>query len=218
MALLKLENVTVNYGSINALRGINLEVNEGEIVTLIGSNGAGKSTTMRTVMGLKHCDQGKIFFGGEEITNKDTQVMVRKGMILSPEGRQVFPRFSVLDNLHMGAYSRPDSEIAGSLDTVFSLFPKLYDRRGQIAGTLSGGEQQMLAVGRAMMGIKEIFDMIDKIRDMGTTILLVEQNARVALRHSDRAYVLETGKIVLQDTAEALLKSDVVREAYLGGL
>lgn len=236
MALLKLENVTVNYGSINALRGINLEVNEGEIVTLIGSNGAGKSTTMRTVMGLKHCDQGKIFFDGEEITNKDTQVMVRKGMILSPEGRQVFPRFSVLDNLHMGAYSRPDSEIAGSLDTVFSLFPKLYDRRGQIAGTLSGGEQQMLAVGRAMMGkprlllldepslglaplvIKEIFDMIDKIRDMGTTILLVEQNARVALRHSDRAYVLETGKIVLQDTAEALLKSDVVREAYLGGL
>lgn len=236
MALLKLENVTVNYGSINALRGINLEVNEGEVVTLIGSNGAGKSTTMRTVMGLKNCDQGKITFNGEDITNKDTQYMVRKGMILSPEGRQVFPRFSVLDNLRMGAYSRPDQEMEDSLKTVFSLFPKLYDRREQVAGTLSGGEQQMLAVGRAMMGkprlllldepslglapliIKEIFDMVDKIRDMGTTILLVEQNARVALKHSDRAYVLETGKIVLEDTAEALLNSDVVREAYLGGL
>lgn len=236
MALLTLENVTVNYGSINALRGINLEVNQGEIVTLIGSNGAGKSTTMRTIMGLKHCDQGKITFDGEDITNKDTQVMVRKGMILSPEGRQVFPRFSVLDNLRMGAYSRPDSEIDSSLNVVFSLFPKLYDRREQVAGTLSGGEQQMLAVGRAMMGkprllcldepslglaplvIKEIFDMVDKICEMGTTILLVEQNARVALKHSDRAYVLETGKIVLQDTAEALLNSDVVRKAYLGGL
>ncbi len=236
MALLKLEDVVVNYGSINALRGISLEVNEGEIVTLIGSNGAGKSTTMRTIMGLKHCDKGRISFDGEDITNKDTQVMVKKSIILSPEGRQVFPRLSVMDNLRMGAYSRPDSEIDGSMETVFELFPKLRDRKAQVAGTLSGGEQQMLAVGRAMMGkprlllldepslglapliIKEIFDMVDKIRDMGTTILLVEQNARVALRHSDRAYVLETGKIVLQDTAEALLSSSVVREAYLGGL
>lgn len=236
MALLKLEDVVVNYGSINALRGINLEVNEGEIVTLIGSNGAGKSTTMRTIMGLKRCDGGKISFDGEDITNKDTQVMVKKSIILSPEGRQVFPRLSVMDNLRMGAYSRPDSEVEDSMNTVFELFPKLRDRRAQVAGTLSGGEQQMLAVGRAMMGkprlllldepslglapliIKEIFDMVDKIRDMGTTILLVEQNARVALRHSDRAYVLETGKIVLQDTAEALLNSSVVREAYLGGL
>lgn len=236
MALLKLENVSVNYGSISALRSINLEVNEGEIVTLIGSNGAGKSTTMRTIMGLKHCDGGKIYFDGEEITNKDTQVMVKKGIILSPEGRQVFPRFTVEDNLRMGAFSRPDGEIAESMETVFTLFPKLRDRKNQVSGTLSGGEQQMLAVGRAMMGkprlllldepslglapliIKEIFDMVDKIRTMGTTILLVEQNARVALRHSDRAYVLETGKIVLQDTAEALLNSDVVKEAYLGGL
>jgi len=236
MALLKLENVTVNYGSINALRGINLEVHEGEIVTLIGSNGAGKSTTMRTVMGLKHCDQGKVFFDGEDITNKATQEMVKRSIILSPEGRQVFPRFTVEDNLRMGAYTRPDGEIPQTMETVFGLFPKLRDRRGQVAGTLSGGEQQMLAVGRAMMGkprlllldepslglapliIREIFDMIDKIRDMGTTILLVEQNARVALRHSDRAYVLETGKIVLQDSAEALLNSDVVKEAYLGGL
>lgn len=236
MALLKLENVTVNYGSINALSGINLEVDEGEIVTLIGSNGAGKSTTMRTIMGLKHCDGGKIFFNGEDITNKDTRVMVQKGIILSPEGRQVFPRFSVEDNLRMGAYTRPDQEIPETMEQVFQLFPKLRDRRKQIAGTLSGGEQQMLAVGRAMMAkprlllldepslglaplvIKEIFDMIDKIRDMGTTILLVEQNARVALRHSDRAYVLETGRIVLSDTAQALLNSDMVRKAYLGGL
>jgi len=236
MALLKLEDVTVNYGSINALRGINLEVNEGEVVTLIGSNGAGKSTTMRTIMGLKSCDGGKIYYDGEDITNKDTQVMVKKSIILSPEGRQVFPRSTVLDNLKMGAYTRPDEEIEESLKTVFDLFPKLLDRKSQVAGTLSGGEQQMLAVGRAMMGkprlllldepslglapliIKEIFEMIDRIRDMGTTILLVEQNARMALRHSDRAYVMETGKIVLQDTAEALLNSDVVKEAYLGGL
>lgn len=236
MALLKLENVSVNYGSISALRSINLEVNEGEIVTLIGSNGAGKSTTMRTIMGLKHCDGGKIYFDGEDITNKDTQLMVKRGIILSPEGRQVFPRFTVEDNLRMGAFSRPDGEIAESMETVFALFPKLRDRKNQVSGTLSGGEQQMLAVGRAMMGkprlllldepslglapliIKEIFDMVDKIRAMGTTILLVEQNARVALRHSDRAYVLETGKIVLQDTAEALLNSDVVKQAYLGGL
>ena len=166
----------------------------------------------------------------------DTRVMVQKGIILSPEGRQVVPRFSVEDNLRMGAYTRPDQEIPETMEQVFQLFPKLRDRRKQIAGTLSGGEQQMLAVGRAMMAkprlllldepslglaplvIKEIFDMIDKIRDMGTTILLVEQNARVALRHSDRAYVLETGRIVLSDTAQALLNSDMVRKAYLGGL
>ena len=207
MALLKLENVTVNYGSINALSGINLEVNEGEIVTLIGSNGAGKSTTMRTIMGLKHCDGGKIFFNGEDITNKDTRVMVQKGIILSPEGRQVFPRFSVEDNLRMGAYTRPDQEIPETMEQVFQLFPKprllLLDEP---------------SLGLAPLVIKEIFDMIDKIRDMGTTILLVEQNARVALRHSDRAYVLETGRIVLSDTAQALLNSDMVRKAYLGGL
>lgn len=190
---------------------------------------------MRTIMGLKHCDGGKIFFNGEDITIK----IPRHGA----EGhhpfagrRQVFPRFSVEDNLRMGAYTRPDQEIPETMEQVFQLFPKLRDRRKQIAGTLSGGEQQMLAVGRAMMAkprlllldepslglaplvIKEIFDMIDKIRDMGTTILLVEQNARVALRHSDRAYVLETGRIVLSDTAQALLNSDMVRKAYLGGL
>lgn len=236
MALLKLENVSASYGSITALKGVDIEVNEGEIITLIGSNGAGKSTTMRVIMGLKRCSAGKIYFDGEDITNKDTQVMVKKSIILSPEGRQIFPRFSVLDNLRMGAYTRPVEEVANSLETVFALFPKLLTRKDQIAGTLSGGEQQMLAVGRAMMAkprlllldepslglapliIKEIFDMVDKIREMGTTILLVEQNARVALKHSDRAYVIETGKIVLSDTAQNLLNSDAVKEAYLGGL
>ena len=235
MALLELKDIEVNYGSISALKSISLKVEEGEIITLIGSNGAGKSTTMRTIMGLKESGKGTITFDGEDITNKDTKVMVSRGIILSPEGRQVFPKFTVLDNLKLGAYLRPDAEIEESLETVYQLFPKLLARKEQMAGTLSGGEQQMLAVGRAMMGkprllldepslglaplvIKEIFEMILRIRSMGTTILLVEQNARVALKHSDRAYVLETGKIVLEDTAENLLNSDEVRRAYLGGV
>ncbi len=236
MALLELKDIEVNYGSISALKSISLKVEEGEIITLIGSNGAGKSTTMRTIMGLKESGKGTITFDGEDITNKDTKVMVSRGIILSPEGRQVFPKFTVLDNLKLGAYLRPDAEIEESLKTVYQLFPKLLARKEQMAGTLSGGEQQMLAVGRAMMGkprlllldepslglaplvIKEIFEMILRIRSMGTTILLVEQNARVALKHSDRAYVLETGKIVLEDTAENLLNSDEVRRAYLGGV
>lgn len=235
MALLKLENVTVNYGSINALSGINLEVNEGEIVTLIGSNGAGKSTTMRTIMGLKHCDGGKIFFNGEDITNKDTRVMVQKGIILSPEGRQVFPRFSVEDNLRMGAYTRPDQEIPETMEQVFQLFPKLRDRRKQIAGTLSGGEQQMLAISRAIMArptlllldepslglapiiIQQIFSIIEKINADGTTVFLVEQNANQALKLADRGYVLENGHVVLSDTGDALLANEAVRSAYLGG-
>ena len=234
MALLKLENVTVNYGSINALSGINLEVNEGEIVTLIGSNGAGKSTTMRTIMGLKHCDGGKIFFNGEDITNKDTRVMVQKSIILSPEGRQVFPRFSVEDNLRMGAYTRPDQEIPETMEQVFQLFPKLRDRRKQIAGTLSGGEQQMLAMGRALMShpntilmdepsmglspklVKEIFAIIRKLHDQGITVLLVEQNANMALSIADRAYVLETGRITMEGDAKELMDNEQVRKAYLG--
>lgn len=236
MALLKLEQVNVNYGNIQALKQMSLEVDEGEIVTLIGANGAGKSTTMRTIMGLKRCDGGKIWFDGQDITNCDTRVMVKKGIILSPEGRQVFPQFTVRDNLLMGAYLRPDGEVPDSLETVYDLFPKLKERENQSAGTLSGGEQQMLAVGRAMMGkprlllldepslglapliINEIFDMIQRIRKMGTTILLVEQNARVALKNSNRAYVLETGRIVLSDTAQALLNSEKVQQAYFGGL
>ncbi len=236
MALLKLENVVVDYGSIHALKGIHMEVEPGEVITLIGANGAGKSTTMKAIMGLVPVRSGRILFDGQEITNRDTKQMVQAGIILSPEGRQVFPRFSVKDNLMMGAYLRPRQEAAESLETVYALLPKLKERSGQLAGSLSGGEQQMLAIGRAMMGkprmllldepslglapliINEIFGMVDRIRQMGTTILLVEQNARIALKHSDRAYVLETGSIVLSDRADRLLASDEVRKAYFGGL
>ena len=236
MSLLRLEKVVVDYGSIHALKGIDIDVNAGEVITLIGANGAGKSTTMKAIMGLIPVKSGKIWFDGKEITNLDTKNMVQSGIILSPEGRQVFPRFSVKDNLMMGAYLRPKTEIDESLQTVYDLLPKLKERSGQLAGSLSGGEQQMLAIGRAMMGkprmllldepslglapliINEIFAMIDRIREMGTTILLVEQNARIALKHSDRAYVLETGSIVLSDRADQLLESDEVRKAYFGGL
>ena len=236
MSLLRLEKVVVDYGSIHALKEIDIDVNTGEVITLIGANGAGKSTTMKAIMGLIPVKSGKIWFDGKEITNLDTKNMVQSGIILSPEGRQVFPRFSVMDNLMMGAYLRPKTEIAESLQTVYDLLPKLKVRSGQLAGSLSGGEQQMLAIGRAMMGkprmllldepslglapliINEIFAMVDRIREMGTTILLVEQNARIALKHSDRAYVLETGSIVLSDRADQLLASDEVRKAYFGGL
>ena len=236
MSLLRLEKVVVDYGSIHALKEIDIDVNTGEVITLIGANGAGKSTTMKAIMGLIPVKSGKIWFDGKEITNLDTKNMVQSGNILSPEGRQVFPRFSVMDNLMMGAYLRPKTEIAESLQTVYDLLPKLKVRSGQLAGSLSGGEQQMLAIGRAMMGkprmllldepslglapliINEIFAMVDRIREMGTTILLVEQNARIALKHSDRAYVLETGSIVLSDRADQLLESDEVRKAYFGGL
>lgn len=236
MSLLRLEKVVVDYGSIHALKEIDIDVNTGEVITLIGANGAGKSTTMKAIMGLIPVKSGKIWFDGKEITNLDTKNMVQSGIILSPEGRQVFPRFSVMDNLMMGAYLRPKTEIAESLQTVYDLLPKLKVRSGQLAGSLSGGEQQMLAIGRAMMGkprmllldepslglapliINEIFAMVDRIREMGTTILLVEQNARIALKHSDRAYVLETGNIVLSDRADQLLESDEVRKAYFGGL
>lgn len=236
MSLLRLEKVVVDYGSIHALKEIDIDVNTGEVITLIGANGAGKSTTMKAIMGLIPVKSGKIWFDGKEISNLDTKNMVQSGIILSPEGRQVFPRFSVMDNLMMGAYLRPKTEIAESLQTVYDLLPKLKVRSGQLAGSLSGGEQQMLAIGRAMMGkprmllldepslglapliINEIFAMVDRIREMGTTILLVEQNARIALKHSDRAYVLETGSIVLSDRADQLLESDEVRKAYFGGL
>ena len=236
MSLLRLEKVVVDYGSIHALKEIDIDVNAGEVITLIGANGAGKSTTMKAIMGLIPVKSGKIWFDGKEITNLDTKNMVQSGIILSPEGRQVFPRFSVMDNLMMGAYLRPKTEIAESLQTVYDLLPKLKVRSGQLAGSRSGGEQQMLAIGRALMGkprmllldepslglapliINEIFAMVDRIREMGTTILLVEQNARIALKHSDRAYVLETGSIVLSDRADQLLESDEVRKAYFGGL
>lgn len=236
MPFLELKDVSVDYGSIRALKNINLSVEQGEIITLIGANGAGKSTIMKTIMGLKKCNHGTITFNGTDITNKDTRLIVQRRIILSPEGRQIFPEFTVKDNLIMGAYSRPDSTIKSSMELVYDLFPKLKDRENQVAGTLSGGEQQMLALGRAMMGqpelllldepslglapliINEIFKEIERINEMGTTILLVEQNAKVALRHSHRAYVLETGKVVLSDTAKALLESDKVQQAYFGGL
>ena len=236
MSHLKIEQLKVNYGGIQALKGVDLEVREGEIITLVGANGAGKSTLMNTLMGLVRPTQGHIYLDGEEITGLDTKKIVQKGMVLSPEGRQVFPEFSVKDNLMMGAYLRKEKDAAKELDTVLQMFPILKERFSQTAGTLSGGEQQMLAVGRAMMAdpkillldepslglaplvIKEIFQMIQRIRNMGVTVLLVEQNARMSLKISDRAYVLETGLIVASDTAERILNSEEIQKAYLGGL
>ncbi len=233
---LALENIEINYGSIKAVKGVSLEVSKGEIVTMIGANGAGKTSIMRTIMGLKTPTAGRIFYDGADITKWSTQRRVKEGLVLSPEGRQVFPGFSVADNLAMGGYTHTQTENDATLEKVLDLFPVLRDRMNQPAGTLSGGEQQMLAVGRAMMGkprlllldepslglapliVKEIFGLIQRINDMGTTVLLVEQNARQALRISDRGYVLETGKLTLSDTADNLLHSDEVRKAYLGGI
>ena len=232
--MLRLEHVVVNYGSIQALRDVSFTVEEGEIVTLIGSNGAGKSTTMRAITGLKELSAGKIYYEDQDISGWTTRKKVEHGIILSPEGRQIFPRFSVLENLKMGGYMRTKAQCEETLQVVHELFPILKEREGQAAGTLSGSEQQMLAVGRAMMGkpklllldepslglapliVKDIFHLIKQIREMGTTVLLVEQNARSALKISDRAYVLETGKIVLAGTAGELLRSDEVQKAYLG--
>jgi len=234
MALLRLENVVSNYGSINALRDISFEVREGEIVTLIGANGAGKTTTMHSIAGLKNICGGKICYDGKDISRWEAQSRVKSGIVLSPEGRQVFPDFTVRDNLLMGGYLQKNEVNKEMLKTVYELFPRLKEREAQTGGTLSGGEQQMLAVGRALVGkprllmldepsmglapliVKEIFSLIQRIRDMGTTVLLVEQNARIALKISDRAYVLETGKIVLNGMAEELLHSEEVQKAYLG--
>ena len=234
MSLLRLEKVVVDYGSIHALKEIDIDVNTGEVITLIGANGAGKSTTMKAIMGLIPVKSGKIWFDGKEITNLDTKNMVQSGIILSPEGRQVFPRFSVMDNLMMGAYLRPKTEIAESLQTVYDLLPKLKVRSGQLAGSLSGGEQQMLAMGRALMSrpriilmdepsmglspifVNEIFDIIREVSESGTTVLLVEQNAKKALSIADRAYVLETGSITMDGKAEDLLNDEAVQKAYLG--
>lgn len=235
MAFLKVEDLHVHYGAIHALKGIDIEVNEGEIVTLIGSNGAGKTTTMNAISGLLKPSGGKIIFQDEDVTKLDTPHIVKRGICLSPEGRQVFPELTVEENLDMGAYLRTPKEKSETIELVYDLFPRIRERRGQAAGTLSGGEQQMLAVGRALMGkpkllmldepslglapivIQEIFDLIVRINKLGTTILLVEQNAKMALSISNRGYVLETGKIVLHDSAEALLNSEKVRAAYLGG-
>jgi branched-chain amino acid transport system ATP-binding protein len=233
--ILELEDVHTFYGSIEALKGISLTVNEGEVVTLIGSNGAGKSTTLRSINGLNNPQQGTITFQGEDITDESPHDVVKKGISQSPEGRRLFPRMSVLENLQMGAFQRGDR--AGQredMDRVFSLFPRLAERKSQKAGTLSGGEQQMVAIGRALMArpkllmldepsmglapifVEKIFEIVREINQQGTPILLVEQNALMALDTADRGYVLETGTIVLADDAKALRENEQVQKTYLG--
>ena len=233
--LLKVEDIHVYYGSIHAIKGISFEVNEGEIVTLIGANGAGKSTTLNTVSGLLKPRMGMISFKGESIVGIGANRIVGKGMALCPEGRRVFQQMTVRENLEMGGFSRPKEEIPASLEDVFQRFPRLKEREKQVAGTLSGGEQQMLAMGRALMSkpkllmldepsmglapilVEQIFDIIKELHAAGTTILLVEQNAQMALSIADRAYVLGTGKITISGPAAEVLADDRVREAYLGG-
>ena len=234
--MLKIENLHVFYGGIHALKGISMEVPEGKIVTLIGANGAGKSTTLRTIVGLVKPREGKIYYQGEDITGKPSHYIVKKGIALVPEGRRVFANVTVYENLLMGGYNRPeDEEFKKDLDYVFSLFPRLLERKSQLAGTLSGGEQQMLALGRALMSrpklmmldepslglapklVEDVFKSIQEIHKKGTTILLIEQNAMAALQIADYGYVLETGKIVLEGTGEDLLHNEDVKKAYLGG-
>lgn len=236
MALLELKNVVASYGNINALKGISLSVPEGKIVTLIGANGAGKSTTMRTIIGLMKPKEGDVLFKGKSIVGMYPNEIVSHGMVLVPEGRQILQNMTVLENLQMGAYQRKDkAEMAKDLKHIFERFPRLEERQNQYGGTLSGGEQQMLAIGRAMMArpemllldepsmglaplfIQEIFDVIEEINKAGTTVFLVEQNARKALRIADYAYVMETGKIVMQGPAAEIASDPNVMAAYLGG-
>ncbi|MFN3741485.1 MAG: ABC transporter ATP-binding protein [Anaerolineales bacterium] len=235
MSLLELENVHAYYGYIHALKGISLTVEKGEIVTLIGANGAGKTTTLRTITGLLHPCEGHIRLEGEELAKYKPHEIVYRGITMVPEGRRVFARMTVQENLEMGAYTRTNKqEIQESMEYVFGLFPRLKERRHQLAGTLSGGEQQMLAIGRALMTrprillmdepsmglapvlVETIFDTIQKINREGTTILLVEQNALMALSIAHRGYVLQTGEIVLRDTAANLRNNPMVQKAYLG--
>ena len=234
-SLLRVDDIHVYYGSIHAIKGISFEVNEGEIVTLIGANGAGKSTTLNTVSGLLKPRSGLITFEGKGIVGIGASRIVGLGMALCPEGRRVFQQMTVRENLEMGGYSRPKDEIPASLEDVFKRFPRLKEREKQVAGTLSGGEQQMLAMGRALMSkpkllmldepsmglapilVEQIFDIIKELHAAGTTILLVEQNAQMALSIADRAYVLGTGKITISGPADQVLADDRVREAYLGG-
>ena len=236
MMLLELKNVEAAYGNIKALKGINLSVPEGKIVTLIGANGAGKSTTMKTIMGIMKPIAGDVLFKGESIAGMKTHNIVRKGVVLVPEGRQILQNMTVRENLEMGAYQRNDAEgIKEDLSKVFERFPRLFERQGRFAGTLSGGEQQMLAIGRAVMAkpevmlldepsmglaplvVQQIFDVIKDINKMGTTVLLVEQNARKALQIADYAYVMETGKIVMEGPAQEVASNPDVMAAYLGG-
>ncbi len=234
--MLTVDNINVYYGAIHALKGISLQVNEGQIVTLIGANGAGKSTILRTVSGLLKPKVGDVVFEGKSIAGVQAQTIVKKGISQVPEGRRVFANMTVLENLELGAYIRSDSKgIAADLAKIFERFPRLAERRAQMAGTLSGGEQQMLAMGRALMSrprlllldepsmglapllVKEIFSIIQEINASGTTILLVEQNAHMALSIAHQAYVLETGRISLSGDAKELAASEEIRKAYLGG-
>jgi len=234
MSMLKVEDLHVYYGSIHAIKGVSFEVEEGEIVTLIGANGAGKSTSLNTVAGLLKARSGSIHFMDKNLTGMPASRIVSQGMALCPEGRRVFQQMTVRENLEMGGYSRPAGEIDASLEDVFTRFPRLKERHKQIAGTLSGGEQQMLAMGRALMSkpkllmldepsmglapilVEQIFDIIGELNRAGTTILLVEQNAQMALSIAHRAYVLETGNIVKSGNADDLMHDDDVRKAYLG--
>ena len=235
MSLLKVDNIHVFYGAIHAIKGISFEVEEGEIVTLIGANGAGKSTTLNTIACLLKPREGRITFDGKNITGMNASKMVYNGMALCPEGRRIFQQMTVRENLEMGGYSRPKLEIAASMEDVFNRFPRLREREKQIAGTLSGGEQQMLAMGRALMSkpkllmldepsmglapilVEQIFDIIKELHAAGVTILLVEQNAQMALSIADRAYVLGTGQVTMSGPAAEVLADDRVRAAYLGG-
>ncbi|ALS58620.1 MULTISPECIES: ABC transporter ATP-binding protein [Pandoraea] len=232
--MLKLEQIHTHYGAVEALSGVSIEVNKGEIVTLIGSNGAGKTTLMMTVCGTPRASSGRVMFEGNDITGSPTHEIMRMGMAISPEGRRVFPSLTVIENLKMGGFFGSKHEIEAGMEHVFKLFPRLAQRGKQRAGTMSGGEQQMLAIGRALMSrprlllldeptlglaplvIAQIFDIIRTIREEGVTVFLVEQNANKALHVADRGYVLETGRVVLADSADNLLANDDIKRAYLG--
>ena len=233
--ILKVEDINVYYGSIHAIKGVSFEVNEGETVTLIGANGAGKSTTLNTISGLLHSKTGSVTFMGENLARVPAHKIVAKGLAMVPEGRRVFLQMTVQENLEMGAYTQPGSGVDKDLEMVYEQFPRLKERCRQVAGTLSGGEQQMLAMGRALMShpkllmldepsmglapilVEQIFEIIQNLHKSGTTILLVEQNAQAALSVADRGYVLETGKVVTTGTGKELLASPAIKKAYLGG-
>ncbi|ABM57627.1 ABC transporter ATP-binding protein [Verminephrobacter eiseniae] len=233
--MLELEQIHTHYGAVQALSGVSIEVKQGEIVTLIGCNGAGKTTLMMTVCGAPRASSGRVLFEGRDITNRQTHEIMRMGLAIAPEGRRVFPGLTVLENLKMGGFFARRDDIEAGIEHVFQLFPRLQQRSAQRAGTMSGGEQQMLAIGRALMSrprlllldeptlglapliIAQIFDIIRTIRQQGVTVFLVEQNVNKALQVADRGYVLETGRVVLAGTGQSLLANDSVRKAYLGG-